>query len=255
MVLVISCCYRLRMNVSKGASAMQPSKQTLSILFSGLKFLVLIKISRKAANFSLCFLPCFLWSCATPTIYGPEGSTGGYTNFKLSSNTHRVVFRANGFTSNAGCENMALIRGGELTLIDGCKYFDVLQGGTQLNTETTYLPGQTNVQTNSSGQAYGNAKANAYTVGNNIYGNANGSVSCYGTSYTTITQSPPIPITISKPATFFIIKTTNQKNPGSYDAKQMAIRARLHGLVLDGRVSIQLPAPDPIISKKTQKES
>jgi hypothetical protein len=84
---------------------------------------------------------------ATPTVYGPEGSTGGYTNFKLGPNTHRVVFRANGFTSNAGCENMALLRGAELVLIDGCNYFEVLQGGTQVNIETTYLPGETNVQT------------------------------------------------------------------------------------------------------------
>lgn len=187
-------------------------------------------------------IPFILPSCATPTAYGPEGSTGGYTNFKLAPNIYKVVFKANGFTSNSGCENMALLRGAELALIDGCGYFEVLQGGTKVDTDTTYIPGQSTIQTNSYGQAYGSANAHAYAVGNHVYGNATGSSSSYGTSYTTITESPPIPITSNKPSTIFVIRTLSQKKPGCHNATELATAAKGFGLSLDSRVSAYLPA-------------
>jgi hypothetical protein len=163
----------------------------------------------------------------------------------MGPNIHKVVFSANGFTNSTDCEKKALYRCAELTLLDGCLYFEVLQGGTGLNTDIIYMPGQTTVNTNSYGHAYGNAQTTGYLSGNNYYGNTYGSASAYGNSYTTITSTPPTPIPVQKPETTYVIRSTNRSGGSTYDAKALVTEARAKKLKLDSRVAAMLPAPEP----------
>lgn len=192
--------------------------------------------------FSLFILCLVLTSCSTP--YGPVGTAGGFTNFKMGPNIHKVVFSANGFTNSTECEKKALYRCAELALLDGCSYFEVLEGGTGVNTDVIYMPGQTTVNTNSYGQAYGSARTTGYLSGNNYYGNTYGTASAYGNSYTTITSTPPTPIPVQKPETTYIIRSTNRSGGSTYDAKALATEARAKKLKLDQRVAAMLPAPE-----------
>jgi hypothetical protein len=188
-------------------------------------------------------LAATFFSCSTP--YGPVGTDGGFTSFRMGPNIHKVVFSANGFTNSTDCEKKALYRCAELTLLDGFLYFEVLQGGTGVNNNVIYMPGQTTVNTNSYGHAYGNAQTTSYLSGNNYYGNTYGSASTYGNSYTTITSSPPTPIPVQKPKTTYVIRTTNHSGGSTYDAKTLVTEARVKKLKLDARVAAMMPAPEP----------
>jgi hypothetical protein len=159
----------------------------------------------------------------------------------MGPNIYTVNFSANGFTNTSDCERKALYRCAELTILDGCKYFELLQGGTGVNTEVSYLPGQTTVNTNSYVHGYGSANATGFSAGNTYYGNAYGTASAYGNSTTTITSTPPTPIYVQKPETAFTIRSTNKSSASTYDAKSLAIEARQKKLKLDARVLLQLP--------------
>ncbi len=185
-------------------------------------------------HLALVIFSATLVGCATP--YGPVGTAGGYTNFKLEENIHKVEFSANGFTTMPDCEQKALYRCAEVTMLDGHRYFEILQGGSDVNTSVTYLPGQTTVNTSSYGTAYGTANTYGRVSGNNYYGNTYGQANAYGNSYTTITSTPPTPIQIQKPITIYVIRTSNTRKPSSYDAKAILSAALEKKLKLDPRV-------------------
>lgn len=194
-------------------------------------------------SFPLVMLLTVLASCSTP--YGPIGSSGGFTNFKMGPNTHKVVFSANGFTNSTDCEKKALYRCAELALLDGCLYFEVLRGGTGVKTDMIYMPGHTTVNTNSYAHAYGSAQTTGYSSGNNYYGTTYGSASAYGNSYTTITSTPPTPIPVQKPETSYIIRSTNRSGSATHDAKALAVEALSKKIKLDPRVAAMVSATNP----------
>jgi len=66
---------------------------------------------------------CLLTSCAT--AYQPDGVAGGYFDRRLDSNTERVSFRGNRFSSPETLQSYLLRRCADVTLEDGYDYFVV----------------------------------------------------------------------------------------------------------------------------------
>jgi hypothetical protein len=57
------------------------------------------------------------------------GATGGFSELQLSSDVYRVAFRGNGYTSPDRVIDFALLRAAELTLLQGARYFVVVNEG------------------------------------------------------------------------------------------------------------------------------
>ena len=130
--------------------------------------------------FMLALTSCLLISCVSP--YQPSGLGGGYTDMALNEDTYFVTFRGNGNTSAETVQNYVLRRSAELTISKGYKYFIILNGGTDVNTQLVQTP--TTVQT----QSFGSVQGSGYSYGNNFnysgYGNSNSSTTINpGTQY------------------------------------------------------------------------
>ncbi len=83
-------------------------------------------------NNSTVFLAFLLVSCASPipTPYQQEINSEGYSELKLSPVSYQVSFKANELSGDKRIYDFALLRGAQLTLIKGFRYFTVI------NTET-----------------------------------------------------------------------------------------------------------------------
>ena len=109
-----------------------------------------------------------LAACATP--YGKDGLTGGYSDSRLAPNVFKVTFEGNGYTNKQRAGDLALLRGAELTLDHGFKYFVVIDGRVAEQTYQYYSPERT--ETKMKIQTQGNVtkvKANSYTYGGHVY--------------------------------------------------------------------------------------
>ena len=73
-------------------------------------------------------------TCATPTPYQRDDTTGGYTEKLLESNRYRVSFRGNSLTSRETVETYLLFRAAELTVETGNDYFVMVERDTDSNT-------------------------------------------------------------------------------------------------------------------------
>src|SRR5579872_6307648 len=123
-----------------------------------------------------------LSGCASP--YKAYGIGGGYTDMALNNDTYYVTFRGNGFTSSDVVQSYVLRRSAELTLNKGYKYFDILNGGTEVNSQIVNTP--TTIQSQSFGNFHNNGYGNTSYYGNNSYSNYNSSGYGNSSSYTTI---------------------------------------------------------------------
>ncbi len=67
-------------------------------------------------------------SCSVHTLYKPiySDNTGGYYDKALSNNEFYVEFSGNGFTSGEIAKNYLLYRCAEITIENGCKYFEIV---------------------------------------------------------------------------------------------------------------------------------
>ena len=73
-----------------------------------------------------------LAGCATP--YQQQSFTGGFSETRLSENIFQVNFKGNGYTSAERASDFTLLRGAEITLENGYRYFALMDSE---NTEKT----------------------------------------------------------------------------------------------------------------------
>ena len=109
-----------------------------------------------------CLAFATLAGCATP--YRPNGFAGGYSSVRIQNDIFRVVFNGNGFIHQSAVQHGALVRAAEITVQSGRNYFRVINGNTDIRKTDVFIPGQTFVNSNTTG--YGYAHATAYPIGN-----------------------------------------------------------------------------------------
>ena len=86
------------------------------------------------------FLAMFIiFGCATP--YQRSGFRGGYSDFRIDSNTFKVQFKGNAYTPRETVEIYALYRCAEVTLEAGYDYFILLSERGEISRQTTATPG------------------------------------------------------------------------------------------------------------------
>lgn len=150
----------------------------------------------KHFNFPIILTIFFvLNACTTP--YQAKGFMGGYSDSRIDSNTVRVSFYGNSYTSQEKVENGMLYRCAEVTLQDGYDYFVIASGSTTPTYSSYTTPGT----------------YNEYTQ----YG--------YGTSSTFGTYQPGQTITNRRFESSVLIKMFNGKKPtdmtNAYDAREL----------------------------------
>ncbi len=80
------------------------------------------------------FLLSFLTACATP--YQKGGLGGGFIETQLSQNVWKINFNGNQFTKMRRATDFCLLRGAELALENGYKYFTVLNENSHIESST-----------------------------------------------------------------------------------------------------------------------
>jgi len=159
-----------------------------------------VQYTKLIATFSLVI---FLTACATS--YQPKGFMGGYRDSRLDSNTVRVSFYGNRYTSRETVENGMLYRCAEVTQQDGYDYFIIAGGDTTPSYSSYTTPGTYNQYTNTNLNVYGH--------------------SGYASSSTYGYYQPGRTITTRKFSSTVIIKMFNGKKPpqllNAYDAREL----------------------------------
>ena len=102
-----------------------------------------------------------LAGCATR--YQPESFTGGFTETQYSPNVWNITFNGNGFTKSTSADDMALLRSAELTLINGFKYFAIVDRNATTN--ITSVPQASRSSTRGNIDSFGNFNSRTTTYG------------------------------------------------------------------------------------------
>ncbi len=76
----------------------------------------------------------FIGGCATP--YQKSGLGGGFIETQLSQNVWKINFNGNQFTKMRRATDFCLLRGAELALENGYKYFTVLNENSHTESST-----------------------------------------------------------------------------------------------------------------------
>lgn len=89
-------------------------------------------------------LVLFLTACATP--YQPYSmfSGGGYSDTKLQEDVFRINFHGNDATAYDRAQDFAMLRAADVTLLNGFKYFLVLEDSSRIKTDHYTTPVQVN---------------------------------------------------------------------------------------------------------------
>jgi hypothetical protein len=153
----------------------------------------------------ICFASGCLALVGCATSYQGKGLTGGYSDVRVDSNTFRVDFHGNAFTSRQTVETYLLRRCAELTVDAGYDYFVTLGSDTEARQGAYTTPGSYNSMTTGSATAYGN------TV--------------YGSATTTGTFHPGQTFVITKYGASATIKVFRgdkpTDNPNAYNAREV----------------------------------
>lgn len=145
-------------------------------------------------------LPLLLFGCVTP--YQQKGFMGGYSDTQLDSNTVRVSFYGNAFTSRENVENNMLRRCAEVTIQRGYDYFIIISGYTTPTYGSYTSPGTYQQYTNT----------NVNVIGNTGYASS----TTYGT------YQPGQTINFRKFESTVVIKMFNGEKPFSaYNAREI----------------------------------
>ena len=148
-------------------------------------------------------LAVLLTACATP--YEPRGLTGGFSETRLDSNTFRVDFTGNGFTSRERVDVYLLRRAAELTLEHGFDYFVIVDAGTERQDALVTTPGSYTATTTGS----------AYRDGS----------TAYGTATTTGVYTPGVTVPITKYGASSMIQVFRGNKPagvaGAFEARDV----------------------------------
>ena len=90
-------------------------------------------MKRRLVLFGIAIL---VTSCAT--AYRKVGLTGGFSETQLSENVFQVSFRGNGYTSRERASDFALLRSSELSLLNGYRYFIIIEAGQSSSLSSIY---------------------------------------------------------------------------------------------------------------------
>jgi hypothetical protein len=164
---------------------------------------------RPSLRLSLVLMAVILL-CACSTPYQRDGFRGGHSDLLLDSNTYRVSFRGNGYTSSDKVETYLLYRCAELTVNKGFDYFVIIDRNAEARQSLYTTSGTFSSSTSFSGNA-------AYTSG----------------SY-----SPGVTIPITRHRATVMIKTFKGVKPdmsGAFTAKELRdnLRSQVSGLDAD----------------------
>jgi len=144
-----------------------------------------------------------LTACATK--YQPAGFSGGFSHVQVDSNTYRVSFRGNGYTSRDRVETYLMYRCAELTAETGHDYFVIVGGGTDARQGLITTPGTYTSTTTGSAMAFANT--------------------AYGSATTTGTYTPGQTFVITKHTGTAVIKVFNgpkpSDNPTAFVAREV----------------------------------
>lgn len=151
-----------------------------------------------------------LTGCATS--YGPRGITGGYSQTRIQDDIFTIVSDGNAYTHKSKVEYHALVRAAEITIQQGRTYFAILGSDLDIKTTQMFIPGQTFVNTNSSGSAYAQPSVNPYMPAK---------VNYYGNSYSTISSTPGFASSLQKPIVTLTIQTLPKRIEPCLDARQL----------------------------------
>jgi len=130
-------------------------------------------MSARAVYCVVLLMGVAMYGCATP--YQPKGLTGGYSDAQIDSNTYRVAFKGNGYTSREKVNNYLLVRCAEITVESGHDYFIILDSDTErkhstYTTQGYYTGSTTGYATASGNMAYGTATTHGtYTPGQTFH--------------------------------------------------------------------------------------
>lgn len=141
-----------------------------------------------------------LSGCATG--YHQTGLSGGFTDVQLDTDTYRVSFNGNGYTSPERAQELMLLRMADITLSHGHSYFVILDSNGRVENSTVVLPGSTSYYSTSS------------------YGRYGGSTSGYAVS------TPATTMNISKPRTNGVIRTFAERPDGASNVYNASILCR-----------------------------
>lgn len=108
----------------------------------------------------LIFTAALLCGCATG--YQSRSFTGGFSDMKLQDNIYRINFRGNGYTGRDRAADFCLLRSAQVTLLNGYKYFIVLD--TNSGVQTAAFSSPVVAQTYSNGYS-----ATTYVSGSQTY--------------------------------------------------------------------------------------
>ncbi len=111
-------------------------------------------------NKIILLLITFLLLNGCSTSYQPQGFSGGYTDFALSSDVYRVTFQGNGYTSYNKVQMYLLRRCSELTLEKGYNYFLLMANNSSIDTSAYVTPSTIN---SSSSTTYSSYSSQIYT--------------------------------------------------------------------------------------------
>lgn len=85
-----------------------------------------------------CITSLMLTNCATG--YQPQSYSGGYSDTQYTENTFKVSFNGNGYTSKEKADDYLLLRSSELALLNGYKFFSILEGQSKYSITTYKKP-------------------------------------------------------------------------------------------------------------------
>lgn len=142
-----------------------------------------------------CFVILCLSACASP--YQRTNFFGGYDETVLAKNIFRVKFEGNGYTSPDRAKDFAMLRGAEVCLEHGYKFFVIAGDDSYTNTSSVYVPG--NTTTSYTGQTTGQ-----------VYGNGQFAASSHGVATTHFT--PGFFANFLKPSAVFVVIAFNDED-------------------------------------------
>jgi hypothetical protein len=113
-------------------------------------------------KFILYLAPVLLLT-ACATAYQPSSFSGGFEETQYSENVWRVSFVGNGYTRSQAAEEMAMLRSAELTVINGYKFFAIVD--SRMTNDAIAIPQASTSYTTGSVNSFGTFSGTTRTYG------------------------------------------------------------------------------------------
>ena len=106
-------------------------------------------------------LVILITGCAT--AYQSQGMSGGFSETQLDTNVYTIRFNGNGYTAPSRAADFALLRSAELTLLNGYKYFLIIDRNSYIKQTQGSIPIQ-NYESGTISGPGGTARYSGYTT-------------------------------------------------------------------------------------------